>query len=155
HSVALVATRMSGLRRVADDQQLAVLRIVADPRRSLGEDHTRMISQLHQLLLELIPRGAKQALSAAQASALLARVRTRDEAGKARKRVAAELVGDLERIYQRKKAADKELRELLKATGSTLTQLNGIGPSGAARLLVEVGDISRFPTKAHFASWNG
>jgi len=155
HSVALVATRMSGLRRVADDQQLAVLRIVADRRRSLGEDHTRMISQLHQLLLELIPGGAKKALSAAQARALLARVRPRDEAGKARKRVAAELVGDLERIYQRKKAADKELRELLKATGSTLTQLNGIGPSGAARLLVEVGDISRFPTKAHFASWNG
>jgi transposase len=33
--------------------------------------------------------------------------------------------------------------------------LTGIGPSGAARLLVEVGDITRFPTKAHFASWNG
>jgi transposase len=61
----------------------------------------------------------------------------------------------LERIYQRKKTADTELRELLKATGSTLTDLNGIGPSGAARLLVEAGDITRFPTRAHFASWNG
>jgi len=44
--------------------------------------------------------------------------------------VAAELVSDLERIYQRKKAADTELRELLQATGTTLTSLNGIGPSG-------------------------
>jgi hypothetical protein len=34
-------------------------------------------------------------------------------------------------------------------------ELTGIGPSGAARLLVEVGDITRFPNKAHFASWNG
>jgi transposase len=33
--------------------------------------------------------------------------------------------------------------------------LHGIGPSGAARLLVEVGHISRFPDRAHFASWNG
>ena len=33
--------------------------------------------------------------------------------------------------------------------------MHGIGPSGAARLLVEVGDITRFPSKAHFASWNG
>ncbi|MFI6780083.1 transposase, partial [Micromonospora sp. NPDC050276] len=33
--------------------------------------------------------------------------------------------------------------------------LPGIGPSGAARLLVEVGDITRFPNRAHFASWNG
>jgi len=155
HSVALVATRMSGLRAVADDQQLAVLRILADRRRSLGEDHTRMVSQLHRLLLELVPGGAQVSLSAAQARALLAKVRPRDAAGKIRRRVAAELIGDLERVYQRKKAADRELRELLAATGSTLTQLHGIGPSGAARLLVEVGDIARFPDKAHFASWNG
>jgi transposase len=155
HSVALAATRMPGLRRVADDQQLAVLRILADRRRSLGEDHTRMISQLHQLLLELIPGGAKKDLSAAQARALLARVRPRHAAGKARRRVAAELISDLERIYQRKKDANKELNELLKATATTLPTLHGIGPSGAARLLVEVADVTRFPDKAHFASWNG
>jgi transposase len=95
HSVALVGTRMSGLRPVVDDQQLAVLRILVDRRRSLGEDHTRMITQVHQLLLELIPGGAKKDLSAAQAKALLAKVRPRDAAGKARRRVAAELIGDL------------------------------------------------------------
>jgi transposase len=155
HSIALAATRMTGLRPVIDDEQLAVLRILADRRRSLGEDHTRMISQLHQLLLELIPGGAKKALSAAQAKELLAGVRPRDPAGQARRRVAAELISDLERIYQRKKAADRELRDLLTATGTTLTSLNGIGPSGAARLLIEAGDITRFPSKAHFASWNG
>ena len=32
-----VATRMSGLREVTDDEQLAVLRILADRRRSPGE----------------------------------------------------------------------------------------------------------------------
>jgi transposase len=155
HSVALVATRMTGLRPVIDDEQLAVLRILADRRRSLGEDHTRMVSQLHRLLLELIPGGAPVSLSAAQARALLVKVRPRDAAGKTRRRVAAELISDLERIYQRKKAADKELRDLLTATGSRLTDLNGIGPSGAARLLVDAGDITRFPSRAHFASWNG
>jgi hypothetical protein len=51
--------------------------VLADRRRSLGEDHTRMICQLHRLLAELIPGGAKKALSAAQARALLARVRPR------------------------------------------------------------------------------
>jgi len=155
HSVALVATRMSGLRRVADDQQLAVLRILAGRRRSLGEDHTRMISQLHRLLLELIPGGAKEDLSAAQAKVLPATARPRDAAGRTRRRVAAELISDLKRIHLRKKAAGKELRELLTTTGGTLTELNGIGPSGAARLLVDAGDITRFPSRAHFASWNG
>ncbi len=155
HSVALVGTRMAGLRPVVNDEQLAMLRILVDRRRSLGEDHTRMVSQLHQLLLELIPGGAKKNLSAAQAKALLAKVRPRDAVGKARRRVAAELISDLERVYRRSKEADKELRELVAATGTTLMELHGIGPSGAARLLVEVGDITRFPNRAHFASWNG
>jgi len=155
HSVALVGTRMSGLRPVVNDEQLAVLRLLVDRRRSLGEEHTRKTSQLHQLLLELIPGGAKRDLSAAQAKALLAGVRPRDIAGKTRRRVAAELIADLEKIYARKKAANKELTELVTETGTTLLALHGIGPTGAARLLVEVGDITRFPNKAHFASWNG
>ena len=145
HSVALVGTRMSGLRPVVADEQLEVLRLLADRRRGLGEEHTRKVSQLHALLLELIPGGAKKNLSAAQAKRLLATVRPRDVAGKTRRRVATELAADLERIYVRKKAADKELRELVAATGTGLLDLHGIGPSGAARLLVEVGDITRFP----------
>src|SRR5439155_7895101 len=43
--------------------------------------------------------------------------------------------------------ADKELKELVAATGTTLMDLHGIGPSGAARLLVEVGAITRFPDR--------
>jgi transposase len=64
-------------------------------------------------------------------------------------------LSDLERIYQRKKEANKELSTLLAATGTSLTSLHGVGPSGAARLLAEVGQVTRFPTRAHFASWNG
>lgn len=75
--------------------------------------------------------------------------------GKTRKRVATELVTDLEKIYQRSKALDKEIKALIAETGSSLIGLHGIGPSAAARLLIEVGDITRFPTRNHFASWNG
>jgi transposase len=42
HSVALVGTRMAGLRPVINDQQLAILRILVDRRRSVGDDHTRI-----------------------------------------------------------------------------------------------------------------
>lgn len=155
HSVALVGVRMAGLRPFVNDEQLALLRVLVDRRRALGEDHTRMVAQLHQLLLQLIPGGAKKSLSAAQAKTLLAGVRPRDAVGKARRRVAAELITDLERIYQRKKTADKELAAVVRQTGTSLMDLTGIGPSGAARLLVEVADITRFPSKAHFGSWNG
>jgi len=75
--------------------------------------------------------------------------------GKTRRQLAAELIAELEGIDKKIKAAKKHLTELVEATGSTLLDLNGIGPSGAARLLGDIGDVSRFPTKAHFASWNG
>jgi hypothetical protein len=61
------------------------------------------ICQLHQLLLELVPGGAKKDLSAAQARKILAGIRPRDEVRKLRKRVALELVLDPERTYLRKK----------------------------------------------------
>ena len=124
--------------------------------RGSSASSTRLpVSQLHRILLEILPGGAKKYLSAAQAKALLAGVRPRDEVGKTRKRVAAELVADLERIYSRKKAADQELKTLVAASGTSLLSLHGIGPSGAARLLVEVGDLARFPDRNHFASWTG
>ncbi len=155
HSVALVGTRMSGLRPVVPDTQREILRILVDRRRAIGDEHTVKVNQLHSLLLELVPGGAKRDLSAAQAHKILASVRPRDVVGKTRKRVAAELVADLERLYARKKAANKELTALLRECGTTLTQLHGIGPSGAARLIVEVGDVTRFPNAGHFASWTG
>ena len=155
HSIALAGTRATGLRPLVADADLDVLRLLADRRRQLGEEHTRKVSQLHALLLELIPGGAKKDLSAAQAKQLLATVRPRDVVGKTRRRLAAELVGDLERIHARKKTADKELGELVAATGSGLMDLHGIGPSGAARLLADAGDIHRFASRDRFASWNG
>jgi transposase len=124
-----------------------VLRLLADRRRRIGEDHTRIVCQLHQILLELLPGGARKALSAAQARKLLTTVRPQDAAGKVRKRAALELAAGPERLCARKKAANKELAELVKAAGTALTDLHGIGPSCAPRLLAEVGDITRFPSK--------
>jgi len=105
---------------------------LVDRRRSLGDEHTRKMSQVHHLLLELIPGGAKKDLPAAQAKALPATVRPRDLAGKTRRRVAAELVADLERIYQRKKAANKELTALVQATGITLMDTAPVPPAPPA-----------------------
>lgn len=58
-SVALVGTRMAGLHPVESDEQLEVLQLLVDRRRSIGEEHTRKVSQLHRLLLELVPGGPR------------------------------------------------------------------------------------------------
>jgi len=55
--------------------------------------------------------------------------------------LAAELVTELTRTGKRIKTADAELEGLVTATSSSLLTLHGIGPSGAARLLGDVGDV--------------
>jgi transposase len=44
---------MAGLRPVIADKHCEVLRLLVDRRRALGEEHTRKVSRLHALLLEL------------------------------------------------------------------------------------------------------
>ena len=155
HSVALAGLHSTGLRVITADDATVALRLLADRRDELGVSRAQTINRLHRLLLELFPGGAKKFLSAAQAKELLATIRPRDIAGKTRRRLAAELITELTQTDKRIKTADAELKALVAATGSSLLQLHGIGPSGAARLLGDVGDIARFADKGRFASWNG
>jgi transposase len=155
HSVAMVALRTPDLVRVQVDADLVVLGMLVDRRDELGRARTQTVNRLHRLLLELFPGGAKKDLSARQARALIATIKPRDIVGKTRRRLAVELIGELEGIDRKIKTADKDLKELVAARGSTLMDLHGIGPSGAARLLADVGDIRRFADRDRFASWNG
>jgi transposase len=155
HSVALVGLRTHNLRVIGVDDATVALRLLIDRRDELGVARTQTVNRIHRLLLELLPGGAKKDLSAAQAKALLASVRPRDVVGRTRRRLAADHVAELMVIDKKIKAADHELRELIEITGSSLLELYGIGPSGAARLIGDVGDITRFADRGRFASWNG
>jgi transposase len=155
HSVAMVALRTPNLVPVEVDDDLVVMGMLVDRRDELGRARTQTINRLHTLLLELFPGGAPQFLSSHKARAMIATIKPRDIVGKTRRRLAVELIVELEAIDKKTKAVKADLRELVLARGSTLMDLTGIGPSGAARLLVDVGDIHRFADRDKFASWNG
>ena len=155
HCVAVVALRTPGLLPVQVDDLTVALRLLVDRRDELGAARTLTVNRLHRLLVELVPGGAKKFLSATQARTLLATVRPRDVVGKTRRQLAAELVVELVGIDKRIKAANIKLTQLVEATGSTVLELTGIGPSGSARLLGDIGEVARFPTRGHVASWNG
>src|SRR5918995_1991409 len=146
HSVAMVALRSPGLVRVQVDEDLVVMGMLADRRDELGRARTQTINRLHRILLELFPGGAKQFLSAQQARALIATIKPRDIVGKTRRRLAVELIVELEGIDKKIKTVQKELTELVTERGSTLLELNGIGPSGpeeASRGAVPFQDANR------------
>lgn len=60
-------------------------------------------------------------------------------------------VEDLKRIDRRL----DEITAAVKASGSTVIRVYGVGPVNAGIILGEVGDIGRFPTRNHFASYTG
>jgi transposase len=128
---------------------------MSERRRDLVRTRTQTVNRLHQLLMELIPAGAQRSLTASKARALLATVRPRDVAGKARRQLAADYIEDIGILDRKLKALDKRITDAVKASGTSLTTMKGIGPVTAALILGEVGNIARFPGKDHFASYTG
>ena len=142
------------LEMTLDDETVA-LRLLSDRRRELVRTRTQTLNRIHQLLMELIPSGAPKRLSAAKAKQLVATVRPRDVAGRTRRAMVVEMIDDIVILDRKVKAVTKQIREAVAATGTTLTDIVGVGPVIAATILGEVGDVSRFPSRHHFASFTG
>ena len=86
---------------------------------------------------------------------MLASVRPRDIAGKTRRRIAAEELAELVAVDSKIKKATAELKTMVLARDSPLMDLRGVGPVVAARILADVGDLTRFADRNRFASWTG
>ena len=129
--------------------------MLCDRREELTRLRVQTVNRLQRLLAELVPGQAKKDLTALQAKAILATVRPRDIAGKTRRRIAAEELADLVAVEAKMKKSTAELKALVKARGSRLMDLPGVGPVVAARTLADVGDIARFADRNRFASWTG
>ena len=155
HSIAVVAVRTPGLRILKVDGELEVLRLLTDRREALTRRRVQTVNRLQALLAELLPGQAKRDITALQARKMLASVRPRDIAGKTRRRIAAEELSELTAIDAKIKTATAELKALVLARGSRLMDLPGVGPVGAARILADVGDVTRFADRNRFASWTG
>jgi transposase len=155
HSIGVVAVRTPGLRVVTRDGELEALRMLADRRDELSHLRVQIVCRLQRLLGELIPGQRKRDLSALQAKAMLATVRPRDIAGKTRRRMAVEELTDLVTVDAKLKKIKTELKAAVLARGSTLLEIPGVGPAGAARILADVGDVARFADRNRFASWTG
>jgi len=154
-STAIAALRDPHMRVVVAEDHAAVLRMLADRYQDLTRLRTQAICRLHALLRMLVPGGARKDLSANAAAALLRRVHPMTAVEVERKNLALELVADIRRLDCAAKTVKARTKVAVAASGSTLTDINGVGPIVAAIIIGHVGDISRFPTSGHFASYNG
>jgi transposase len=69
--------------------------------------------------------------------------------------LASEVLCDIRTLDRKIADLNGRIEADVEASGTTLTEILGIGPILAARIIGTVGDVARFPTKAHFASYCG
>ncbi len=154
-SVAVAALRQPGLVSVRREDHAQVLRMLAKRHLELTALRTQAVSRLHAVLMLLRPGGMGQRLSADKASRMLRGMRNLDVIGSQRRTMARTHLVDIRRLDREIKANKVSISKAVVTSNTTLTDVYGVGPIVAAFLIGYTGDIGRFASANHYASYNG
>jgi transposase len=154
-SVAIAALRSPSCLPVRPDDHAAVLKIWAKRHRDLSRTRNQVACRLHAALCELVPGGVRKEIYAAHAARILGEAEPRGAVQQARAELAAELVADLRRVDALLRETKKKLATAVRASGTSLTEVFGVGPVIAATVIGDVRDASRFRGRDRFAAYNG
>jgi transposase len=69
--------------------------------------------------------------------------------------LASEILRDIRTLERKIADLNERIEDEIEASGTSLTEIFGLGPILAAKIIGTVGSVARFPTKAHFASYSG
>jgi transposase len=154
-SVAVAALRSRTLREVAADDYPAVLKVWSKRHRDLARARNQVACRLHAVLCDLVPGGHSKEISAAQAAKILEQATPCGAVALARHELAAEFLADLRHLDAQLRQASKKLAAVVRASGTSLTKVFGVGPVITGTVIGDVADVSRFPSRDHFAAYNG
>jgi transposase len=153
-SIAIAALRSDRLATVRRDDHVTVLRLLVKRHRDMARLRNKHCSRLHALLIELVAGGIGGKISVSNASELLDGVTVTDETARYRVLVAREVVDDIARLDATLKASKQRIAVAVEASSTSLTNIVGVGPIGAATIIGYTKDVSRFPTRGHYATYN-
>ena len=154
-SVAVTALRNRDLREVAAVGTSEVLRLLAKRNTDIGDQRTRLVCRLHALLAELAPGGIAKEINASDVDVFLDGLTPSTPVEHLRYQLALDPLDDVRRLDMQLKASHKKIRETIKATPTSLTDVYGIGPIIAATLIGYTGDIRRFRNRDRYAAYTG
>ncbi len=147
--------RQPGLRVVEAEDHVAVLRMLAKRHKQLSSLKTQAACRLHAVLAALTPGGLGKEMVVRQASQLLRRIRPATMVEAERKRIAHELLGEVRRLERELAISKQRLRVAVEAADTSLTDIHGVGGVVAALIIGYTGDVTRFPTRQHYAAYTG
>jgi transposase len=154
-SVAVAALRSSAPKEVGVESHAAVMKLWAKRHKNLSSSRTQVACRLHAVLCDLVAGGVPDEIHAGRAAELLADVEPDSAVAAARVELAHELLDDLRRVDHQIKESKKRLEQVVAASGTTTTNIFGVGPVVAATVVGATGEIARFPTRDRFAAFNG
>jgi transposase len=154
-STAVAGRHARRLRTVVPDGTPQVLGLILARRWRIVSTRQRTLVAIHEQLVKLIPGGVARNLSANKTAAVLRKIRPTDPVAAMRRHTVVELLAELRTLDRKRKTINTELEQALADYGTCLTNIDGIGPVAAATIISIVGDVRRFPTADHFASFTG
>ena len=154
-SVAVAALRSNARHPVIAEDHAVVLKVWAKRHRDLARSRNQAACRLHAVLCDLVPGGIRKEISAGQAARILEQVRPADAVVTARCELAAEFLADIRRLDAQLRATNKKLAAAVRASGTCLTGIFGVGPVIAGTVIGDVRQVFRFPSRDHFAACNG
>jgi len=110
---------------------------------------------MHALLAELTGGGIAKEINASDVDRFLEALTPTTPAEQVRYDLAVELLDDIRRLDTQLKTSHKRIRAAVAASGTTVTDLFGIGPILAGMLIGYTGDVTRFRNRDHYAAYNG
>ena len=154
-SVAVAALRSKTARPVMAEDYPAVLKVWSKRHRDLARLRNQVACRLHAVLCDLVPGGISKEISAAQATRILEQASPSGAVDQARAELAAEFLEDMRRLDAQLHRTRKKLAAAVRASGTTLTEVFGVGPVIASTIIGDIAGVSRFPGRGHFAAYNG
>lgn len=154
-AAASVAALQGDAVVVTADDETTVFALLEERRANVAAQRVRSVNQLHALMRDLVAGGARTALTAKAASAVLRSVRPVTPTQRTRKALAWDLVRDIGSLDRQLANIAAQMATALEDYGSSLLDVDGIGPVLAARLLGRTGRPSRFRSADAFANYTG
>lgn len=154
-AVAIAALRSPSLTAVRREDHVTVLRLLAKAHLDAVRARSRACCRLHALARELVAGGIRKEVVVSQAETLLAAIEPTGAAQRQRLELAGELLDEVRALDIKLKRSKTRITEAIVASATSVTDLYGVGPIIAAITIGYSGDVRRFPTAGHYASYNG
>jgi transposase len=153
--IARITLRDANLPTVRGDGPLEALRSLVDYRRELLGERTRLSNRLHADLEQLRPGYQRRLPKLAHPATVDRARRLLADDARTRAQIARQRLTRLRQLHTQIAELTTQITQLVQRFDTALTQICGIAAVAEAELLAEVGDISRYGTKAQFAMSNG